>query len=1048
MNILEISDGTFANTVSLLGNPSGRGLRLHDYEPTQPQLKSDGVYQESPYSVGRDLVFGALGNLNEVLTVTITGKTQIEVINHSRRLKNLLEFARSYWTSKWQLQPVRVKMQVCESNLPLYGTIVNYTWRSLGNPFAAPFFNNDAPRAFERVIIGLELRPWQAMPPGTGRCVAIGSTQEWFYDSVWTLIAPVGMTDALNFIQSTTGRLFAGDFGNVFYSDNDGLTWAVSTAAPISNVWALLQTNTGRILAGDFDRRIWKTDNDGAAWAQLVLMGVGDSPYDFIQTRTGRIVMAGVLGAAPGVIYYSDDNGATWHVSAWSAGTPASYTYSLCKLASGRLLAGGEGFVFYSDDDALTWTVIPGLSNLDLVTALLQTSSGRILAGANFNLTTPRIYFSDDEGLTWGWVSTLSYPYDFFQAADGTIYCCEDDYVRISVDDGLTWKTVYTVTGGSQSRAGMQTAAGTILVEDDDIARKANSVATLGASQAGCDDRTFIVNKQNVANVTHIYIDDGGAFSANLFPLALPTTLLPAVPAVNDALYIGSRTAIINSGLFTSLVFDLSSIVTFDTSYTILPEYYTGAAWATLTLQDGTNPGDGVFRNFGVNSMHWAPPANWATVAVNGVTGYWVRFRVSALVGTMTPPVQQNRDIYSVVNSWVEAAATAVVGELPALTRLKLNNRSDKDGVLGSGLPQLFANRLQAGLRSYDRGSQFQAFINISDVQNPTGITISVGTNTAFANDVQAPTGRCAVYNPGGAEAMATRATIVFGPTIASHFFGAFHAALRVQRTSDVYTTFLVRLQIVSGSGGVQTTTSAKYVLSTTQFEVLDFGLINIPAGQQLNATDYGDTSEIRIQVSAVNGTPNLNLYDLSLIPVDESFVDGFDNALEIDSEVGASGNVRKLWDADSVTSPKVPLSVAVRAVGSELKTAQYVHSSAGALIMQTGEQQRWHFFAMQALLTGVHNGGAGAATLTDTTTNFLLCGVEPGMIAYNTTDGSTATITAVTATTVVGTLSAGTWDVNDVYVIICPHWVAPPGISHSVQALVAERFTIPRGEV
>tara|TARA_R100000781_G_scaffold6410_1_gene6635 strand:+ start:656 stop:3907 length:3252 start_codon:yes stop_codon:yes gene_type:complete len=84
----------------------------------------------------------------------------------------------------------------------------------------------------------------------------------------------------------------------------------------------------------------------------------------------------------------------------------------------------------------------------------------------------------------------------------------------------------------------------------------------------------------------------------------------------------------------------------------------------------------------------------------------------------------------------------------------------------------------------------------------------------------------------------------------------------------------------------------------------------------------------------------------------------------------------------------------------------------------------------------GQHTGSNNASVLTDSTSgtttpwlrgNFVANGVEAGDKVYNITDrsGSTAgvaTITAVTDTTVTGSLGSGTdndWDTNDVYVIV-----------------------------
>lgn len=70
---------------------------------------------------------------------------------------------------------------------------------------------------------------------------------------------------------------------------------------------------------------------------------------------------------------------------------------------------------------------------------------------------------------------------------------------------------------------------------------------------------------------------------------------------------------------------------------------------------------------------------------------------------------------------------------------------------------------------------------------------------------------------------------------------------------------------------------------------------------------------------------------------------------------------------------------------------------------------------------TGVDDGAGNAAFLTDSVGDFINKGVQVGDTVNNTTDGSSATITAVTATVISGTLSGGTgddWDVSDEYTI------------------------------
>jgi hypothetical protein len=69
--------------------------------------------------------------------------------------------------------------------------------------------------------------------------------------------------------------------------------------------------------------------------------------------------------------------------------------------------------------------------------------------------------------------------------------------------------------------------------------------------------------------------------------------------------------------------------------------------------------------------------------------------------------------------------------------------------------------------------------------------------------------------------------------------------------------------------------------------------------------------------------------------------------------------------------------------------------------------------------VSGTHTTGESAAALVDTGANFLIAGIREGMTVENVTDGSSGTITAITATTITATLAGGSqndWDVGDVY--------------------------------
>lgn len=95
--------------------------------------------------------------------------------------------------------------------------------------------------------------------------------------------------------------------------------------------------------------------------------------------------------------------------------------------------------------------------------------------------------------------------------------------------------------------------------------------------------------------------------------------------------------------------------------------------------------------------------------------------------------------------------------------------------------------------------------------------------------------------------------------------------------------------------------------------------------------------------------------------------------------------------------------------------------------------------FENDVIAAGTHTGGNNVGTLTDANASFLAAGVEIGDLISNTTDGSSGTITAVTATTISVTLSGGTdtdFDTSDAYTI------AAKGSHQDAKAQVIRKVT------
>lgn len=97
----------------------------------------------------------------------------------------------------------------------------------------------------------------------------------------------------------------------------------------------------------------------------------------------------------------------------------------------------------------------------------------------------------------------------------------------------------------------------------------------------------------------------------------------------------------------------------------------------------------------------------------------------------------------------------------------------------------------------------------------------------------------------------------------------------------------------------------------------------------------------------------------------------------------------------------------------------------AGSMLVKIDVDGSYHtisgnYFSSTALNTGTHDGSGNSATLDDSTATWAVNELI-GFVVTNTTDGSSGTITANTATQVTATLAGGTdndWDASDAYSI------------------------------
>ncbi len=463
---------------------------------------------------------------------------------------------------------------------------------------------------------------------------------------------------------------------------------------------------------------------------------------------------------------------------------------------------------------------------------------------------------------------------------------------------------------------------------------------------ATCEKEVYIANKHNKAQLTHIYVDNGGAFGANQVALAA-FNLLPAAPALNDAIYFGSDTTTADSGPFCSLVFDINAVRT----GRVIWEYWNGAwqgfAIAEICDNTGTNAdGRESFEVAGVNSIHWEQQSDWVTTTVNGVTGYWVRCRVT-IAGTTT--TQQNRPVYSILWPYVDIASTEVGGDIPAIVEIQIEPKSKitNDDVTGLG-PDLYSNKVLLGLRSLSRGEDFSPFINLQDEQNPNGISITLGVSATNVVDPTTATGRHTLFNPAGVVAMQEEIRVQFTRDAALQYYGTYRMLIRGRQLNGVADSLYVQIEHkVNTYSTLKWSPKRQFATNAEDWQVLDFGQWQLPGFTDVNDGEGVTGLELVINCeSTVGGPGDLVFYELILWPIDEWAVEALDVSLDgVQGWVGGDRDNEGVWrylSVDSLRFPRRVLRSSSRVSDADVRSVWRPITNGPAILQANADQRLW----------------------------------------------------------------------------------------------------------
>ncbi len=253
----------------------------------------------------------------------------------------------------------------------------------------------------------------------------------------WTPVN-TGLTGSVVFALAlnTSEHIFAGTYGGVYRSTNNGDSWTpINTGLVSIGVFALASNTSGHIFAGT-DDGIYRSTNNGDNWT-LVNTDLMDSEVFALAINTSGHIFA---GTDSGGVYRSTNNGDSWTLV--NIGLMDSEVLALAINTSGHIFAGTYGGVYRSTNNGDSWTLV----NIDLtifgVFAIAINTSGHIFAGTNGD----GVYRSTNNGDNWTRINTgLTGSVVFALAINtsGHIFVGTfDSGIFRSTDNGDTWTPI------------------------------------------------------------------------------------------------------------------------------------------------------------------------------------------------------------------------------------------------------------------------------------------------------------------------------------------------------------------------------------------------------------------------------------------------------------------------------------------------------------------------------------------------------------------------------------------------------------------------------
>ena len=940
---LYLTDGT--TKLDLLGaNRSNNsvGIAVRKMILSRPSRESSGIFQQ-PY-----------GSVVETYDLSITGYSPNDVAARQQQLDRWLEQATNYFQSTAEGNLIWLVARALGETNTRYAVIYGGRIESYGDIYSQPFSDRGI-CSLNDITLGLERGTWLGYAPGEPVCYPLDNTYHWNSSSnAWTSMTTV--TGVQSLFTTAAGTILAGNTA-INRSVDQGVGWTVPLNPAVANLrfWKFIQIGAGRIwaVAGMTTGAvvascgIYFSDTDGASWTQHT------NTVDFFGVAY-RASDDTIIFGGDGEVRYIRAGGALTVMST----APTGKLKALEVIASNDTVLGDDYNVWYIPAAELSVYsgLVESVNSTDVTGPYLVAIKVKdyAIVGSATNLMISR-----DGGKTW-FIYWRDWGIDSLSVLrNGVVLAGRAGTANVfqSFDGAMSWKLLSTLAA-STVRAFCELPNQFLFAgAGNAVYRRISTQLTYsyGVIEPKCDSKVLFSNHRLEANWTHILINDS---SAGTFTTVTPDIVnqnvenqsdalcFPASVGTNDAMYIGISTSVQDAGPFSNVYLELTEV---NYTLTLAVEYYNGSAWTALVDNSSMRDNTRSLKRSGVIAIKLATSEQMATIAINGITAWWIRIRVTAL-GTLPAQLPKFRNVYIVQKPYVEMQN--IPGDIPALARLMVKNESYSANFMGSEVV-----RFIAGLRSVDRGDNFTSIINFSQIQNPPGISISAGVSSSFqTNRTLAAAGEFLRLNTSGSSAPITIGTLNFDADMSDEYAGVYQVYIRLAKSGGDPdpngTNCKIRLSVQSFSStnvvdpGKKTeeviVTNGPPGLFGQYASVYYLGKINIKPDRFMGNEDSGFGSRILVQAITVPGASTnyiVDLYDIILVPADEwiGFFYGSDW-----SESSVYGD--EYLDVDSAKLPKRTIRSMVRKIGTDLVCSSWTSDSSGIFALQPGggKQRLW----------------------------------------------------------------------------------------------------------